>query len=226
MLTLYRRLAVLDQLYQLYDNYIDTLDIACKKFCADCCTANVTMTTLEAQKIIFALDMNFKTQMREKFGRQMRQPRFIPQVTTNQQANICVAGDDPPEEAADPSWGPCPLLTDNACPIYDLRPFGCRNMVSIKRCADTGAAEIDDFTLTVNHVFLQYIEHIDQNGCSGNFSDVLAYAIHNESANTQNQIPVPRTTLIRNTPLSALLVPPEHREQIAPIMAAIQAIKA
>jgi len=226
MLSIYRQLNVLDQLYRIYDQYVDTLDIACKKFCADCCTCNVTMTTLEAQKIIFALDMDFKNQMREKLSRQQQQPRFIPQVTTNQIADICIAGEDPPEEIIDASWGPCPLLTDNACPIYDLRPFGCRNMVSIKRCEETGAAEIDEFTLTVNHVFLQYIEHIDQNGFSGNLSDVLVHAMRNESADTSNQTPVAQTTLIRNTPLSALLIPPEHREQMAPIINALRDIKA
>jgi len=226
MLSIYRQLNVLDQLYRIYDQYVDTLDIACKKFCADCCTCNVTMTTLEAQKIIFALDMDFKNQMREKLSRQQQQPRFIPQVTTNQIADICIAGEDPPEEAIDPSWGPCPLLTDKACPVYDLRPFGCRNMVSIKRCEETGTAEIDEFTLTVNHVFLQYIEHIDQNGFSGNLSDVLVHAMRNESADTSNQTPVAQTTLIRNTPLSALLIPPEHREQMAPIINALRDIKA
>ena len=33
-------------------------------------------------------------------------------------------------ETLDPSWGACPLLFNDACPIYTLRPFGCRCMVS------------------------------------------------------------------------------------------------
>jgi Fe-S-cluster containining protein len=226
MLNVYRQLAVLDQLYKIYDQYVDSLDIACKKFCADCCTCNVTMTTIEAHKIISALDMDSKKAMQEKLDQQMKKQRFIPKITTNQLADICLSDDDPPEEAIDPSWGACPLLTDKACPIYNLRPFGCRNMVSTKQCAETGVAEIDDFTITVNHVFLQYIEHIDQNGFSGNLSDVLAHTIFNESADTGSQVTIRQTTLIKNTPLSALLVPPEHRKKIEPILAALRAIKA
>lgn len=226
MIDIYRRLAVLDQLYQIYDQHIDTLDIACRKFCADCCTCNVTLTTLEAHKIASALDSDSKKQMLEKLNQQMRQNRFIPKITTNRLADICLAGDDPPEEAIDPSWGECPLLTDNACPIYDIRPFGCRNMVSARHCADTGAADIDEFTITVNHVFLQYIEHIDQNGFSGNLSDVLAHTIHNESADSGSQIILKQTTLIKNSPLSALLIAPEHRQRMEPILAALRAIKA
>ncbi len=226
MLNVYRQLAVLDQLYKIYDQFVDSLDIACEKFCADCCTCNVTMTTIEAHKIISALDLDSKKAMQKKLNQQLRKQRFIPKITTNQLADICLSDDDPPEEATDPSWGQCPLLTDNACPVYELRPFGCRNMLSSKRCADTGIAEIDEFIITVNHVFLQYIEHIDQNGFSGNLSDVLAHTIFNESADSGTEITIRQTTLIKNSPLSALLVPPEHREKIEPILAALRAIKA
>jgi Fe-S-cluster containining protein len=226
MLNTYRQLAVLDQLYKIYDQFVGSLDIACEKFCADCCTCNVTMTTIEAQKIISALDLDTKKTMQDKLNQQMKKQRFIPKITTNQLADICLTDDDPPEEAIDPSWGPCPLLTGNACPVYELRPFGCRNMLSSKRCADTGIAEIDEFIITVNHVFLQYIEHIDQNGFSGNLSDVLAHTIFNESADTGSRVTIRQTTLIKNYPLNALLVPPEHREKIEPIMSALRAIKA
>jgi len=226
MLKVYRQLSVLEQLYQIYEQYVDTLDIACKKFCADCCTCNVTMTTLEAYRIINALDLDSRQQMFDKLSAQQKRKRFIPQITTNQLANICISGDDPPEETIDASWGPCPLLTEDACPIYDMRPFGCRNMVSIHRCAEAGTAEIDDFTVTVTHVFLQYIEHIDQNGYFGNLSDVLAHTIFNESADSGSQIMLRQTTLIKNSPLSALLIPPEHREKFEPIMNALRAINA
>ncbi len=226
MLNTYRQLAVLDQLYKIYDQFVDSLDIVCEKFCADCCTCNVTMTTLEAHKIVSALDLNSKKAIQDKLNQQLKKQRFIPKITTNQLANICLSGDEPPEETIDPSWGTCPLLTDNACPIYDLRPFGCRCMVSTQRCRDTGVAEIDEFTITVNHVFLQYIEHIDQNGFSGNLSDVLAHTIFNESADTGTEITIRQTTLIKNTPLSALLIPPAHRGKIEPILTSLRTIEA
>ncbi|MBW1709950.1 MAG: hypothetical protein JRJ73_08730, partial [Deltaproteobacteria bacterium] len=41
------KIAVLDQICRIYDEFVAKLDIACEKYCADCCTRNVTMTTLE-----------------------------------------------------------------------------------------------------------------------------------------------------------------------------------
>jgi hypothetical protein len=117
------------------------------------------------------------------------------------------------------------LLQDDKCPIYDVRPFACRCMVSKHRCADTGAAEIDEFTITVNHVFLQYIEHLDQNGFSGNMADVLTHILAKGIPDI-NTSSVTRTCLIKNAPLRALMIPPEHRKKIEPILAALRAIKA
>jgi len=221
MLTVYRQLAVLDRLYQIYDQFMAPLPVACRKFCARCCTCNVTLTTLEARKISLTLDFNFSASLLGKLKKQIDGPRFLPKITTNRLASLCMCGEDPPEEEMDPFWGPCPLLSDNACPIYDVRPFACRCMVSSHRCEESGAADMDDFTLTVNHVFLQYIEHIDRNGLSGNFSDVLARTIIQESGDTSVIL---QNTLIPNTPMKALLIPPEHREKIAPLLAAIRAI--
>lgn len=143
-----------------------------------------------------------------------------------QLANICLSGNEPPEEEIDASWGSCPLLMNNTCPIYGIRPFGCRCMVSTQRCVDTGTAETDEFTITVNHVFLQYIEHIDQNGFSGNLSDVLAHTIFTESADSGTKITLRQTTMIKNSPISALLIPPAHRGKIEPILTALRAIEA
>jgi hypothetical protein len=50
--SLAKRLEALNQVYQIYDDYSAALDLACEANCAHCCTANVTMTTLEACKIM------------------------------------------------------------------------------------------------------------------------------------------------------------------------------
>ena len=230
MLNIYRRLAVLDQLYKIYDQFIDSLEIACKKYCADCCTCNVILTTLEARRIISALDNNVRQGMLEKLMKQLESRRFTPKITTNQLADICISGEDPPEEAPeesnDPSWGQCPLLDDDKCPIYDVRPFACRCMVSKHRCADTGVAEIDKFTITVSHVLQQYIEHIDQNGFSGNMADVLTHIMTNDIPGINTNSETTGTYLIKNTPLRVLMIPPEHRKKIEPILSALRAIKA
>jgi Fe-S-cluster containining protein len=225
-LTVSRQLAVLDQLYQIYDQFIASLPVACKKFCARCCTCNVTLTTLEAQKILLTLSFESQRTLMETLKKQMKNPRFIPKITTNRLAALCLSGEDPPEEEMDPSWGTCPLLTDNACPVYEARPFACRCMVSTRPCADSGIADMDDFTLTVNHVFLQYIEHIDKNGFSGNFSDVLTRLIIQESGDSDGTSAPRQNTLIANAPMKTLLIPPEHREKIMPVLLAIRAIQA
>ena len=223
------RFKALDQLYAVYDQLTGGRPIACKQFCADCCTCNVTLTRLEAVRIIAALDEETKQAIEKKLKKQSATHRFIPRITINQLADICAQGGDPPEEEIDPAWGACPLLENNACPIYDVRPFGCRCMTSFQKCSDTGAADIDDFTITVNHIFLQTIEHMDKNGYFGNLADMLADVLAGDltgepvapKINTGSNPPF----LIQNSPLSTLLIPPEHREKIQPIFTALRAIK-
>ena len=114
----------------------------------------------------------------------------------------------------------CFQLADSLCSIYELRPFGCRCLVSRNNCGEKGYAEIDEFVLSVNTVFLQTIEHVDANGCTGNLVDVLkvlssAYyldAYENKTLNCEN------TGLISNHPLTALMIPPEHRIRMEPIL--------
>ena len=38
MIDLNNKLAALDQIYQIYDNFVSGLELACKKYCAHCCT--------------------------------------------------------------------------------------------------------------------------------------------------------------------------------------------
>ena len=47
-----QKLALLDQIDGLYDAYAATLDLACQKGCDSCCTRNVTLTTLEAYRLL------------------------------------------------------------------------------------------------------------------------------------------------------------------------------
>jgi len=224
MLNISRQLAVLDQLYKIYDQFSDSLDIACKKFCADCCTCNVTLTTLEAHKIMSSLSIEGRHAMNTLLKQNIKKKRFLPKITINQLADICLAGGDPPEEDIDPEWGPCLLLKNDECPAYSHRPFGCRCMVSKQRCKDIGMAEIDEFTLTVNNVFLQYIEHIDQNGRSGNFLDVMIHVLSNDLYGQDAGSEIRQSVLIKNSPLRALLIPPEHQKKIEPILAALHSI--
>jgi Fe-S-cluster containining protein len=214
-------LAILNRLYGLYDQFTASLEVACKKYCCACCTCNVTLTTLEGYKILSSLDSDRITQMLEPIEKQLGKPRFIPEITTNRLAELCMSEKEPPEEENDVNWGACPLLEDDTCSIYAVRPFACRCLVSKQNCRDTGVAEVDEFTMTVNNLFLQVIEHIDQNGLSGNLLDVLVSLTAGDGAEEKPSTP---STLIANSPIHTLLIPPEHLDRIKPILHAIRSI--
>lgn len=220
------KLRVLDHIYAVHAGFIAGQETACGRQCDRCCTRNVTLTTLEAYQIATHLEASGKTGLFERLASAIDLPRFMPLVTTNGLADICLRGDDPPEEAIDPDWGACPLLTNGECPLYAVRPFGCRCMVSARRCDGTGAAEMAPLVVTVNNVILQYIEHIDRDGWSGNLTDLLIFMASEENRRRYHDgiLNRPPAGMIRNQPVRALMVPPRHRQQIAPLLAALQQI--
>jgi Fe-S-cluster containining protein len=219
-----QKLALLDQIDGLYDAYAATLDLACQKGCDSCCTRNVTLTTLEAYRLLERLAPAQRDPLLARVTAHAGRKRFRPAVTTNQLADLCLAGQDPPEEDADPGWGPCPFLTASVCPVYPLRPFGCRSFTSIGNCAQSGCAEVTPLTVTVNTIFLQAIEHLDQTGCSGNFSDLLqVLAAAGARRDYRNdRLGCKANGLIPNRPVRVLMVPPEHRRQAGPWVSQLQ----
>jgi hypothetical protein len=221
-----KKLAVLDQIYGIYDQFVGKLDIACKKYCAGCCTRNVTITTLEGYLMASHMIICGKSGLFENIEKAIPEKRFRPQTTTNRLADLCMKGQDPPEEENNGLNGSCPLMEDNLCPIYPVRPFGCRCFVSKKDCRKQGYAEVDPFIITVNNLFLQFIEHVDSQGFSGNLIDVLHFMgskthRHNYERNT---LYPPDTGLIPNLHITVLMIPPEHRIKIKPMLNELQNI--
>lgn len=221
------KLTILNRLTDIYDRFISRFDLACEKYCAHCCTANVTMTTLEGYRIVDHLEKSGDSRCLETLSRQRHAKRFIPQVSINRLADICAQDGDPPDEQLDPEAGPCPVLTDDACPFYPVRPFGCRCMVSARNCGVTGAADMDPFILTVNDVFLQYIEHIDAQGYTGNFVDVMQFLEPQENRRNYaaGRLGAAPAGLVVNQPVFVLMIPPEHRQRIQPLLSDIRGIQ-
>ena len=221
------KLTILERLVDIYDRFVVEFDLACEKYCAHCCTANVTMTTLEGYRIISHLEKTNETHRLETIARQSHPDRFMPRVSINRLADICAQDGDPPEEHLNPDAGPCPVLENDACPFYAVRPFGCRCMVSARNCGETGFADMDPFILTVNDVFLQHLEHIDAQGYTGNFADVMQFLEHDE--NRQNyaagRLGAAPAGLVANQPVSVLMIPPEYRERIKPLFIQIRSIQ-
>jgi len=220
------KLNILNRIYQVYADTMADADTACKHGCSRCCTRNVTLTTLEGYQIITRMLEQGQPDLIERIATRSAGRRFQPRLTINQMAAWCMEGRELPEEEAETEWGECPVLSDAACPIYPARPFGCRCMVSRRTCEAGGYADMDPFVLTVNTVFQQTIEHVDRTGCTGNFTDLLLCLSSGENRTRyrEDALACKPCGLLPNRPLQALMVPPEHRERMAPVLAALRNI--
>jgi len=201
----------LREIYHLYDRFMASETSVCKEKCADCCTCNVTITTLEADLLLTSLSPVEKNALYNRIIRHSPQKRFIPKMTFNTFVRWCMEGRNIPEEENDPAWGTCPLLADDLCTIYDARPFGCRALMSRHLCRDRGHAQIPPRVMTANNLFLQAVEHLDQNGFSGNLSDMLTRLPEDEPGPTDHRF-------VPNEAIPVLMVPPEHRADMAPVI--------
>jgi len=219
------KLAALDRIYAIYDEFTVSLDLACRKHCAHCCTTGVTLTTIEGYKTFKKMESEGDPQWIEKIEQASKKPHFQLKITTNQLADMCAEGIEPPVEE-NAGCDKCPLLTDDLCPLYTDRPFGCRCLVSRHDCGKAGYAEIDDFVLSVNTLFLQTIEHMDAGGCNGNLLDMLAVMAlkENRQAYAEGKLNCPPAGLIANQPLKVLMIPPEHRSRMEPILQSLRNI--
>lgn len=207
-----RAIDALSEIYRLYDDYTGSFSTACHKYCSDCCTTSVTITSLEASMIYRSLDPEKRSEVFEKALSGADRPQFRPSMTTNRHARICSEHREPPEEQFPEEPGVCPLLENRACTIYPVRPFGCRCMISEYPCRHTGSAQIDELTLTVNTMFLQIIEHMDRHGFSGNLTDVLILLGRGLEKTSSD------SSTVSNESITVLMIPPEHHGRVLPLL--------
>lgn len=227
-----RRLEALKRVHAIYDRFLAEQPTACRPGCRHCCTTRVVATTLEGYGIWEALAPREAERLAEKLAAASGLPRARPRETVNALAARCAAEGEGPEEEADdtPSAeesAACPLLVEELCPIYALRPFGCRCFVSRSTCAAGGAAEVDPWVLAVNSVFLQVIENLDAGGCSGNLLDVLA-VLRDPGRRREyaaGRLHCTGSGLVANRTLSVLMIAPEHRARIAPLLEELRAVR-
>jgi len=217
--------ALLKKIYSLYQEAMGEMDQVCKEKCGYCCTCNVTLTSLEAGFLINSLSMEKRKDIQNRVRQKFPAKRYIPKMTTNMFARMCMENQDIPEEENDPAWGTCPLLENDLCTIYESRPFGCRALMSEIQCSKGGYAKIPPLVLTLNTLFLQVIEHLDQKGFSGNLSDLLAVVLSDISQTDMpdqiNDISSERL-FVHNEKISVLMVPPEHQKELEPLIGKLQ----
>lgn len=223
------RLQALRHIYRLWDAAVrDTrTPPACRKGCSRCCTEHVTLTTLEGYCIADHLERRGRTSLLEALTAADAERGFQPGYTINQLADWCAARTEVPLEAAPAPAGSCPWLRDNVCPVYAVRPFGCRAMISEVDCRRSGCAETDPFLLTAATIFQQVIEDLDAGGGFGNFARVLRWMAAGENRDTYaaGVSPGGGPCLAPNRPLKVLMIPPEHRKRAAPLLQQLDLIR-
>ena len=211
------KLNLLNNIYRIYDEFIKDFKKECKIGCCDCCTCNVTITSFEGYGIIDYLKQKKLSPPKSLFE---NKKRFKPKLTTNQIANLCIKGENIPDEDNNPNWGKCPFLSNNACSIYQIRPFMCRAQISEHNCQKFGYSLIAPFILTVNNLFLQYIENIDHKGYFGNFTDILIIFSKKDNLKKYlNNSPInAEDSIICNEKSDLLMIPPKYRIKLMPIL--------
>ncbi len=212
---------LLKKIYSLYHKAVDKEDRVCKEKCASCCTCNVTLTSLEMLFILTNLNLQEKQEFQNRVQQRFPENRFIPKMTTNGFARMCMENQDVPEEENDPAFGVCPLLEHALCTIYEARPFGCRALMSQVLCNKEGYAKVPPLVLTLNTLFLQVIEHLDQKGFSGNLSDMAAFFVSDKKCTKRADKPmdvIRKRLFVSNEKIPVLMVPPEHRQELKPLI--------
>lgn len=219
------RLELLKKIYDIHDGFALKAQTSCHKGCSACCTCNVTATTMESLLIYDYLVSQGRAGRLRSMVASAPPSRFRPKVTINQMVALCAEGRDLPEETNDPSAGICSFLDDDICSLYPVRPFGCRAMLSSSDCSLGGEAQMPSFMLSVNNVIMQYIEAIDLPGGTGNLIDVLSVlsvdALREAYLGGQDLGGSQGVLINRSFPV--LMVPPEHRQSIGPLIQSLNA---
>jgi Fe-S-cluster containining protein len=126
---------------------------ACGIGCADCCThvGNVDITTLEGlviQKRLSTFNKKEKRELKKRIARNR---------TDRERGSLAK----------------CAFLKkDNSCLIYDIRPFSCRRIYSIKSCNGNHPV-VHRQAIAVAKQTIQKLQHLDNTGYSGHMSFIL-----------------------------------------------------
>lgn len=147
------------------------LQPACTNKCSSCCTRNVIVTALEAEKILHYVQEN---QLIDWFVDKLSSEILQHGVsfTTNDLALACMENGDL-QESKPKNTGSCPFLQNDLCAVYAVRPLACRLQISSTRCSENHPAQLPDGYLDLANVLLQLVEHLGQKEYYGNMLDVL-----------------------------------------------------
>ena len=145
----------LKELYNQYEEDVAELkkSAICVKGCADCCidVGNIDITTLEGI-IIHDRVATFEEPLKSEIKARLAQNKM---------------------ERGKGRLSRCAFLKeDKTCIIYDIRPFSCRRLYSVKKC-DGGSPTIHRQALNLASQTVKKIQQLDFNGYSGQISYIL-----------------------------------------------------
>lgn len=148
-----------EKLKTIYDEFDEKTaayrhDAACSKSCAFCCTAagSIDITTLEGLVI-------------REYIEKLPRPRSksIHKILTQELKK---------REAK--KVAPCPfLLKNNACMIYDIRPFACRRIYSLHTCSKDNPPMLNRHVMNHAEDTVKELQRLDDTGYSGHISYIL-----------------------------------------------------
>jgi uncharacterized protein len=147
-----------NQLVYLYEQFEKDMraykkDALCKAGCSFCCThfGNVDITTLEGLSIIEYL-------------------RRLPKQT---QKTLQKKIDKNKKDRENQKTSFCPFLkSDNTCLIYEVRPYSCRRLYSVKKCDQNGPTVHRQAT-ELSKDTLKMLQSLDSRGYSGHMTYIL-----------------------------------------------------
>ena len=127
---------------------------ACEKGCAFCCTdaGSIDITTLEGVRIrnrIAQMPRPQRSALKKALAKDARQREKGRKV-------------------------PCPFLLRNmSCSIYDIRPFACRRIYSLKRCGAGQSPLIHRQVMEMAEETIHRLQKLDDTGYSGHITYIL-----------------------------------------------------
>lgn len=154
-----------NKLHTFYDGFEDEVrqyrhDAVCGLGCSFCCTSmgSVDITTLEGWII------------REHI-------RSLPDPTRSDLVRRITDNKQDKEKGRKP---PCPFQDHNgACLIYEIRPFSCRQLYSLRKCDQNGPL-IHRTAVLAARKMVRRIQALDATGYSGHISYIL-YLLDNRN---------------------------------------------
>ena len=129
-------------------------DAACEKGCGYCCkeAGKIDITTLEGLIIRKAME-GFER------SRQKSLTKLFQQEIRKREKKVMAA---------------CPfLMKNNACMIYEVRPFSCRRIYSTHICSRENPPIVNRQVMEAANQSIKELQQLDSNGYSGHLSFIL-----------------------------------------------------